>query len=88
MPVSRMQRGRLKKAKRAFATRRVAASHMRTLVTGPIQPAAGDLLLARVSELGNHSRLELISGRKAIMFPGDEIILCYGNKSLPTSSRL
>ncbi|WP_274631317.1 hypothetical protein [Arvimicrobium flavum] len=83
MPVSTIQRGRVKKAKRAFATRRVAASHMRTLVTGPIQPAAGDLLLARVEELGNHSRVELISGRKAIMFPGDEIILCYGNRYAP-----
>ncbi|MER9849352.1 hypothetical protein NKJ55_18815 [Mesorhizobium sp. M0106] len=83
MSVSRIKRGRLKRAKRAFATRRVAASHMRTLVTGPIQPVAGDLVLARVDELGNHSRLELICGRKAIMFRGDEIILCYGNRYAP-----
>ncbi|MDX8527021.1 hypothetical protein RFM68_21205 [Mesorhizobium sp. MSK_1335] len=83
MSVSRIQRGRMKKAKRAFATRRVAASHMRTLITGPIQPVAGDLVLARVDELGNHSRLELIGGRKAIMFPGDEIIVCYGNRYAP-----
>ncbi|WP_376705397.1 hypothetical protein RQ479_13110 [Mesorhizobium sp. ISC25] len=83
MSVSRIKRGRLKRAKRAFATRRVAASHMRTLVTGPIQPVAGDLVLARVDELGNHSRLELLCGRKAIMFPGDEIILCYGNRYAP-----
>ncbi|OHV74984.1 hypothetical protein LCM4576_11695 [Mesorhizobium sp. LCM 4576] len=56
---------------------------MRTLITGPIQPMAGDLVLARVDELGNHSRLELIGGRKAIMFPGDEIIVCYGNRYAP-----
>ncbi|MER8980560.1 hypothetical protein [Mesorhizobium sp. M0510] len=73
----------MKKAKRAFATRRVAASHMRTLINGSLQPVAGDLVLARVDELGNHSRLELINGRKAIMFPGDEIILCYGNRYAP-----
>ncbi|MBZ9661137.1 hypothetical protein LB523_19005 [Mesorhizobium sp. ESP-6-4] len=83
MAISRIQRGRMKRAKRAFATRRVAASHMRTLITGPIQPAAGDLVLARIDELGNHSRLELIGGRKAIMFPGDEIIVCYGNRYAP-----
>lgn len=83
MSVCRIQRGRMKKAKRAFATRRVAASHMRTLITGSLQPVAGDLVLARIDKLGNHSRLELINGRKAIMFPGDEIIICYGNRYAP-----
>lgn len=38
---------------------------MHTLVTGPIQPVSGDLVLPRVNEPGSQSRLELTCGRKA-----------------------
>jgi hypothetical protein len=67
-------------AKRAFATRRVAIEAMQTLVTGDVQLRAGDLVLARVDRLRQHPRLELPSGRRALLHVGDEIIIACGNR--------
>ncbi|AYG93934.1 hypothetical protein D8I30_01080 [Brevundimonas naejangsanensis] len=53
---------------------------MKTLISGPMRPRTGDLLLARVDRLGYQTRLELTSGRKASLHPGDEIILAYGDR--------
>ena len=64
---------RLAKAKQSFATRRVATAEMAQLKMGDWTPAPGDLLLAQVDSLGHHPRLELTTGRRASMFPGDEI---------------
>lgn len=44
------------------------------------RPQAGDLVLARVDALGQHDGLQLPSGRRKQMFPGDEIVVCYGNR--------
>ncbi len=74
---------RFEHAKRAFATRRVPAAAMRTLVVDERRPRAGDLILARVTALGSHSRIELPTGRRALLRPGDEIILAYGNRYAP-----
>lgn len=74
---------RLLKAKRAFTTRRVPESDMHTLISGTVRPVSGNLVLASVQELGKHKRIELISGRRAIMMPGDEIVVCYGNRYAP-----
>jgi len=56
---------------------------MKTLVTDELQPRPGDLVLARVDEIWNHRKLELTDGRRALMFPGDEIIACYANRYAP-----
>jgi hypothetical protein len=56
---------------------------MRTLVVGDIKPKAGDLVLAMVDTLGSHQRVELPNGRRAKIFPGDLIMLCYGNRYAP-----
>ena len=73
---------RLEAAKRAFTTRRVdlqvTAGLSRTLT-----PRAGDLVLATVSEVGHHGRIELPSGRRAQLYPGDEIIVAYGARYAP-----
>lgn len=69
--------------KRAFTTRRVATTDMKTLVSGPIRPRAGDLVLATVSEIGKQTKIELPSGRRASMMPGDEILVVYGNRYAP-----
>ncbi len=78
--ISRFHRHRALKAKKAFTTRRVPVKDMRTILSGNIRPKAGDLVLARVQELGKHKRLELRNGRRARMLPGDEIIVAYGNR--------
>ncbi|WP_299616663.1 hypothetical protein [Pelagibius sp.] len=53
---------------------------MQTVLSGNIRPAPGDIVLATVHELGKHRRLELRSGRRARLLPGDEIIVAYGNR--------
>ncbi|WP_421725005.1 hypothetical protein [Bauldia sp.] len=78
-----LNRGRLDTAKRAFATRRVPAGAVRGLLATGQPPAPGDLVLARVTGLGSHSRIELPSGRRAMLLPGDEIVLAYGNRYAP-----
>lgn len=74
---------RVRKAKRAFVTRRVGAGRIRTLVCGDVLPRAGDLLLARVAKIGHHGRLENPHGRRMHLFSGDEIIACYANRYAP-----
>jgi|GEM_PF-201301 len=78
-----LKRERLRKVKRAFSTRRVPPSAMKTLITDMVRPLTGDLVLARVDEIWNHRKLELTDGRRALMFPGDEIVVCYGNRYAP-----
>lgn len=75
--------GRLLKAKSAYTTRRVAVKNVTHLISGNVTPAPGDLVLARVDRLGLHKRIELGNGRRAPMFPGDEIVLCYGHRYAP-----
>ncbi|MBL8250753.1 MAG: DUF1611 domain-containing protein [Candidatus Competibacter sp.] len=67
----------------AYSARRVARETMATLLRGPIKPRAGDLVLARVDRLGQHQRIELPHGRRAQLYEGDEIIVCYGDRYAP-----
>jgi hypothetical protein len=71
---------RRSEAKAAFTVRRVPAERMETLVSGAVRPRSGDLVLARVDRILSQSRLELISGRKAALHAGDEIIVAYGDR--------
>ncbi len=73
---------RIRKAKTAYSTRRVNLSACRSLQVKAI-PKSGDLVLARVMEIGRQTRLQLTSGRRAHIFPGDEIIVAYGNRYAP-----
>ena len=74
---------RLARAKRAYTTCRAAPERMKTLIGGAIRPDSGDLVLARVDEVRKQKRIELTDGRKALLFPGDEVIVCYGNRYAP-----
>ncbi|MEM8664146.1 MAG: DUF1611 domain-containing protein [Pseudomonadota bacterium] len=78
-----LSRDRLKRAKKSFATRRVDLGDVRLLMNTPRTPRSGDLVLARVTAIGSHKSVELETGRKAILFPGDEVILAYGNRYAP-----
>jgi len=75
--------GRLAGVRVAYSARRVAREAMATLLRGPIKLRAGDLVLARVDRLGQHQRIELPHGRRAQLYEGDEIIVCYGNRYAP-----
>jgi hypothetical protein len=56
---------------------------MTHLVQGSVRPRSGDLVLARVDRIGQHSRLELCTGRRARLFVGDEIIVAYADRYAP-----
>jgi hypothetical protein len=79
---SRLQ-ARLKAAKRAFTTRRVNLDDCVRLIRTNVAPKPGDLVLARVSTVGQHARIENIHGRRGALFVGDEIIVAYGNRYAP-----
>ena len=83
MVIEALEAERVARSKRAFTTRRVGAENMQSLIYGVVSPASGDLVLARVDEIRKHKRLELTDGRKALMFPGDEIVVCFGNRYAP-----
>lgn len=73
---------RVESAKSAYTTRRMDRSRMQRLVT-ETAPRAGDLVLARVVEIEQHKRIELLGSRMSILFPDDEIIVAYGNRYAP-----
>lgn len=78
-----LEAGRLSRAKVAYTTRRASLGTLTTLVNGASVPRDGDLVLARVMEVGQHPRVELPDGRKAELFLDDEVLLCYGNRYAP-----
>ena len=78
-----MDKARLQRAKAAYAIRRIKREDMAALVKGEIALRAGDLVLARVEKVGQHQRIELADGRKSRLYPGDEILLCLGNRYAP-----
>ncbi|WP_083586868.1 hypothetical protein [Agrococcus sp. Marseille-P2731] len=68
--------------KRAYSTRRVALDGAARLRTD-LAPQNGDLVLARVGEIGQHPRIELPSGRRAPLREGEQIIVAYSNRYAP-----
>lgn len=79
----------LLKAKAAYSTRYVHAEMLEniddfTVTTDPHQnPSIGDVVIARVTSLGHHKRLEGPGSRRQHMFIGDEIIVSYGSRYAP-----
>lgn len=74
---------RLAAARIPYAARRVQRETLAGLVRDDRTPRPGDLVLVRVDKLGQHKFLELANGRRARLFPGDEIMLVYGNRYAP-----
>ncbi len=74
---------RLGRALRAFTTRNVPDAALRGLSGPGARPRAGDLVLARVVELGFHERLHRVDGRRALLFREDEVLLAYGARYAP-----
>jgi hypothetical protein len=64
----------------SFVTRRVDRSVPQVLLAGNRQPRVGDLVLARVEQLGHHGNLQLVDGRRRRLFPGDLVIVAYANR--------
>lgn len=73
---------RLLGAKAAYTTRHVDFWEVDD-ITQLYAPRSGDLVLAKVEKIGQHARIELTTGRRAILHVGDEIVVCYGNRYAP-----
>ncbi|MBA3311291.1 MAG: DUF1611 domain-containing protein, partial [Nocardioidaceae bacterium] len=73
---------RLRAAKPAYTTRHVDLAAATQLLTG-VEPHVGGFVLATVSEVGHHTKIELPDGRRASLFPGDEVVVAYGHRYAP-----
>ena len=71
------------RTKWAFTTRRVDRSDAAQLLQDFDKAVPGDLLRVEVVEIGQHSGLQLINGRRAGIYPGDELVLCLGARYAP-----
>lgn len=84
-----LEPGRIHAAKAAYTTRFVAGAVEANpdrwhLLTGRgVLPRSGDVVLARVVELGQHVKLESPVSRRQTLFPGDEILVAYGHRYAP-----
>lgn len=74
---------RLSKVKQSFATRRLPLEQVSRLDAAADDLEPGDVVLARVDEISQHKRIEHPDGRRAILFPGDEVILACGARYAP-----
>ncbi len=74
---------RVAQAKKAYTVRRVALTRSEGLRLAQASPRSGDLVLARVAQLGMHQHLESADGRRQRLWPGDEIVVAYGRRYAP-----
>ncbi|WP_306231310.1 DUF1611 domain-containing protein [Agrococcus beijingensis] len=74
--------GALTRVKRAYSTRRVDLGRAVATRTD-LAPANGDLVLATVTALGQHRRLELPDGRRAPLREGEQIVVAFSNRYAP-----
>lgn len=73
---------RISQLKFAYTTRHLRPGLVAGMTTEG-SPRAGDVVIVRVVEIGQHQRLECTDSRKATLFPGDEIVVCYANRYAP-----
>jgi len=80
---------RLRRVRKSYTTRHAAAEldrapegyHLRA--GDGVVPRPGDLVVARVLEIGKHTRLEGPGSRRQLLFPGQEVLLAYGDRYAP-----
>lgn len=74
----------LRRAKYAYSTRFVFEHEDRASfgvdTDRTAVPETGDVVLARVAEIGHHKRLEGPGSRRQTLFIGDEIVVAYGSR--------
>jgi hypothetical protein len=76
-----IRQGLPKRFKQAFTTRRVDFDRATHLLDGSdIKPRAGDVVLAEVTRLGQHTGLQAPNGRRVRLFTGDLVAVAYGNR--------
>lgn len=73
----------LENAKKSFSTRRVNDTDATALIVDDYRPRPGDLVLATVDCLGQHTGVQLRHGRRARIYPGEKVLLAYGSRYAP-----
>jgi hypothetical protein len=73
----------VKRVKWAYVTRRVNRADAARLLGEFENAEAGDVLYAEVMEIGQHSGLQLKTGRRAELYVGDRVALCLGARYAP-----
>jgi hypothetical protein len=73
----------LHRSKWAFTTRHVRRKDIERLLPASAATEAGQLLVAEVTQLGQHDGVQLASGRRSQLYLGDRIVLCLGNRYAP-----
>ncbi|MEL7203778.1 MAG: DUF1611 domain-containing protein [Pseudomonadota bacterium] len=66
-----------------FSARRIDPVLATGLKEDLAQAAPGDMILGRVISIGNHTRIQLPSGRPATLYPGDLVALPCGARYAP-----
>lgn len=74
---------RIARAARAYSTRRAEGQALAAL-RSDLAPKSGDLVLARVTKIGQHFRLHLPNGRSKSLWVGDEIVVAYADRYAPS----
>lgn len=82
--VMELSPARLERAKISFNARRVPTEMMQRLLSGEHEPTSGDLVLAKVIELGAHERVHLTNGHRSKLYVGDEVVVAYGDRYAPS----
>lgn len=73
----------LTQAKWTFTTRRVPKVAATALCADIAQAQSGDLVLAEVTRIGNHRRVQLADGRHSALYRGDRIVLACADRFAP-----
>lgn len=70
-------------AKWAFTTRRVDHDDVAGLDPAVAQAVPGDLVLCEITQIGQHKKIQLASGRASTSYLGDRVVLCVGDRYAP-----
>ncbi|WP_298975723.1 hypothetical protein [uncultured Roseobacter sp.] len=67
----------------AFTTRRVNHDDVAGLDAAVALGVAGDLVLCEITEINQHQKIQLSSGRASTSYLGDKVVLCIGDRYAP-----
>lgn len=81
--MTKLTTNRLTEIRPSFATRRVDVSDIVAIDDDVSDLCPGDVVVARIDEIGHHGAIELPSGRRAKLFPGVEVLLACGARYAP-----
>lgn len=66
--------------KKSLICREVKAFHLEASIIRDYQPVIGDVAVFRVKRIGKHNAIQGTRGSNKYIFPGDRIMLAFGNR--------